>query len=115
MFKVEFLVDDNKLGPVLQLITGKVMDLRQMPVANAKKENGKVVQKHNGGSLHEAFLPHILEIPSVKKSKRFTMDQTREVVAELGGSEGYVYGLLHRLKKEKSIKSARGGGYQILR
>lgn len=43
MFKIDFFVDDKNLASVLRDLGGRAMNMNVVPVANAKKENGKAV------------------------------------------------------------------------
>jgi hypothetical protein len=52
VFRVEFFVDDKKLGNALRALTGLAADNPTVqPVVNAMKTNGKVKAKGNGDAV----------------------------------------------------------------
>lgn len=115
MFKVEFMVEDKRLGEVLQLIAGKVVDLKQQPVANARVRNGHAVQIHAGGSLREALVAAVMKkFPEVNKTKRFSNDQAKAVIEDLGGSSNSISNIIHILKSEKKIKASGTRGVYVI-
>lgn len=116
MFKVQFFVEDKRLGEILQLISGKVGNLSQQPVANAEMVNGKAKQIHNAGSLQDAVIHELLRIPEVKRSMAFTKTQAASVIEALGGSAGSAQSMLGRLQNEhKKIRRLKRGFYKIIK
>ena len=59
MFRVEFMVDDKKLGEALRSLAGVALGIPQVqPVINAEKKNGKVVPV-TSGELPDVFAKYV--------------------------------------------------------
>ena len=114
MFRVQFLVDDKRLGDVLRLISGKVLELEQHPVNNVKVKNGRAEAVHAVGSVRDALIPEMLLDPKVKKTRRFTTDFFGATIEKLGGSLRSQSTNLSVLLQRKQIKRVGRGLYQIL-
>ena len=61
MFKVEFYVDDPKLGPVLQLLAGSgVKNVTQTPITNVEvTKRGKLQPKSDGPTVFSRLTDHL--------------------------------------------------------
>jgi hypothetical protein len=108
MFRVEFYVDDKRLGEAMIALTGLARGQPVIiPVINAKQEaNGKVVAAGNG-DVGELFLKyarqHKLETPVAADFRKFAKSIGRSPA-------GYSY-LVSQLVDRKLIrKSGKGSG-----
>lgn len=117
MFMVQFLVDDRRLGDVLQLISGKVHDLKQQPIANVKvTKNGKAQAIHNVSNMRDALIPEMMKNdPEIKRTHRFTTDVVKQTLENLGGSRHSATSLLTRMIKDKQIRRVGRGAYLIIK
>ena len=117
MFRVQFLCDDKRLGEVLQLISGKVHELTQQPVANVKIDaNGNAQAEHSGTTVRDSLIPELLKTyPEVKKTGKFTSPLVGAVIEKLGGSSRSMTTHLSVLMQRKQIKRVGRGVYMIMK
>jgi hypothetical protein len=114
MFKLEFMVDDNKLAKVLTAISGLVYEMKPpMPVVNAKKENRRLVEEGRPMTGPEYVFQAVSAIHATG-SERVTRKELVAHAADLALSKSAVeQAIVHAMANGLLKKTHTRGVYTI--
>lgn len=100
MFSIGCLVEEKKLAKTLVALNGLVLELRVLPVTNAKPEKGKVVESGEGYSAYD----YLLDWLRINRPAEISTTQMKQVVESHGLSAGSYSYPLSLLIKERILK-----------
>ena len=113
MFRVEFFVDDKRLGPALLALVGLAHGQPGVtPVVNAVKKGNGLASKSDGGSV-ERFA----EVIKPLKGKTITASDVRPMMKSLGmapSSRGYLMKLSQKAGVLKKSGTGSASKYLVL-
>lgn len=108
MFKMEFLVDDKRLGEVFRMLSGKVYEVQAKPADNVQPaKNGKVKEQSALSRPEQMF-------QKLAKMKKFTTEDARNSYGSVGGVSKRANSVLHVWLKNKRIKRVAPGRYEVI-
>ncbi len=100
MFSITCLVEEKKIAKALVALNGLVLDLRVVPVTNAKPEKGKVVESGEGHTAYD----YILDWLRINRPEEITTKEMKQIVESHGLSHGSYSHPLTLLIKERILK-----------
>src|SRR5262245_28980915 len=115
MFKIECLVDADKLGTVMWLLSGKVREMKPPVPIIARKKGRNGAEAPDAATAVELFITHL------RKSKRqeINAEYAREFCRSIGRAESSYSNMLSDAAKLKAIrnigKSTGDSRWKILR
>ncbi len=100
MFSIQCMVEEKKIAKALVALNGLALDLRVLPVTNAKPEKGKVVESGEGHSAYD----YILDWLRINRPEEINTKEMRQIVEGHGLSHGSYSHPLSLLIKERILK-----------
>ena len=109
MFRVEFFVDDKRLGDALRALTGLAIgNPGVQPVTNAKKGRGGQIHQATNGRLIDLLIDYL----DKEKPQQINVAYVRAFLEKNGTASSSANYLLNQLRDAKRIKKDRKGPAQ---
>ena len=112
MFKLEVMVDDNKVGRVLWALDGLAVVEGISPVRNVKVAKGKVQEAGEPRSATDAIF-NLIGLKSQKRDIELSTAEAQEYASKVGFSAGAVNQALQKAVSAKLLKRQSRGHYHI--
>ncbi len=100
MFSIQCLAEEKKLAKALVALNGLVLDLKVLPVTNAKPKNGKVVETGEGHTAYDTIVGYI----NKHKPTELSSVVLNDIVAKMGYTQASWRDPVKRLIKERILK-----------
>lgn len=112
MFKIEVMVDDNKVGKALWALDGLCVIQGITPVRNVKVAKGKVEEVGEPRSATDAVF-NLIGLKSQKRDIELSTAEAQEFASKAGFSAGAVNQALQKAVSAKLLKRQSRGHYHI--
>jgi endonuclease IV len=110
VFKVDFFVDDKKLGTALKALVGiAISQPTAVPVVNAQVKNGHIKAKGSGENMLALFTTYVQKT----EKKELTPSDIRKFLKEHGKSPSSMSYLMHQAVKQKLVKRAGNTNHMV--